>query len=56
LVEDNETIVKERIYLDKANPDLLHDEITTIDDALTRPWTVVKTYKREKNLERVRLQ
>jgi len=49
LVEDNETIVKERIYLDKANPDLLHDEITTIDDALTRPWTVMKTYKREKN-------
>jgi hypothetical protein len=31
--EDNETIIKERIYLDKANPDLLHDEITTIDDA-----------------------
>jgi hypothetical protein len=47
--EDNETIIKERIYLDKANPDLLHDEITTIDNALTRPWTVMKTYKREKN-------
>jgi hypothetical protein len=27
---------------------LLHDEITTIDHALTRPWTVTKTYRREK--------
>jgi hypothetical protein len=43
---DNETIVKERIYLDKANPALLHNEITTIDNALTRPWTVDKTYRR----------
>jgi hypothetical protein len=49
LHEDNETIIKERIYLDKANPDLLHDEITTIDHALTRPWTVMKTYRREKD-------
>jgi len=43
---DNETIVKERIYLDKANADVLHDEITTIDHALTRPWTVTKAYTR----------
>jgi hypothetical protein len=43
---DNETIVKERIHLDKANPNLLHDEITTIDHALTRPWVVDKTYRR----------
>jgi hypothetical protein len=49
LHQDNETIIKERIYLDHANPDLLHDEITTIDRALTRPWTVVKTYRREKS-------
>jgi hypothetical protein len=33
--EDNETVLKERIYLDKANPDVLRDEITTIDHALT---------------------
>lgn len=46
---DNEGIVKERIYLDKANPDLLHDEITSIDHALTRPWTVTKTYRRDRN-------
>jgi hypothetical protein len=46
---DNQTVVKERIFLDKANPDILHDEITTIDHALTRPWTVMKNYKRERN-------
>jgi hypothetical protein len=43
---DNETVIKERIYLDKANPNLLHDDITTIDHALTRPWLVKKTYRR----------
>jgi hypothetical protein len=43
---DNETIIKERIYLDKSDPNLLHDEITTIDHALTRPWTVTKSYRR----------
>ena len=43
---DNQTVIKERIYLDKANPNLLHDEITIIDHALTRPWTVVKNYRR----------
>jgi hypothetical protein len=47
---DNQSVIKERIYLDKANPDLLHDEITSIDHALTRPWTVVKTYRRERNI------
>jgi hypothetical protein len=25
---------------------VLHDEITTIDNALTRPWTVTKNYIR----------
>src|SRR5208282_4418973 len=29
--KDGEAIVKERIYLDKANRNLLHDDITTID-------------------------
>src|SRR5580700_2432259 len=47
LDEDNQTVIKERIYLDKADNDLLHDEVTTIDNALTRPWTVTKTYRRE---------
>jgi hypothetical protein len=46
LHEDNQTIVKERIYLDKADPNALHDEVTVIDHALTRPWTVIKTLRR----------
>jgi hypothetical protein len=48
LHEDNETIITERIYLDKADPDLLHDDMTVIDHALTRPWSVAKKYRREK--------
>jgi hypothetical protein len=47
--KDNQTVVKERIALDKGNPDILVNEITTIDNALTRPWTVVKKYRREHN-------
>jgi len=43
---DNETIVQERIYLDKADPNLMHDDITTIDHALTRPWVVKQAYRR----------
>ncbi len=46
LDEDNESIVKERLYLDKADRNLLHDEITVFDHALTRPWMVTKTYRR----------
>src|SRR5215510_12116772 len=46
LHEDNETVIKERIYLDKADKNLLHDEITVTDHALTRPWTVKKSYRR----------
>jgi len=46
LHEDNQTIIKERIYSDKANSNILHDEITLIDNALTRPWTVTKDYRR----------
>jgi hypothetical protein len=49
--EDNATVIKERIYLDKANPDLLHNDITTIDNALTRPWSVAKTYARQKKVK-----
>jgi hypothetical protein len=47
LHDDNETVVKERIYLDQTNADLLHDEITTVDHALTRPWTVTRSYTRQ---------
>ena len=47
LHHDNQTIVKERIYLDKTDLDVLHDEITVVDHALTRPWTVTRSYRRE---------
>jgi hypothetical protein len=43
---DNMSIVKERIYFDISEPTLLHDEITLLDHAFTRPWTVLKTYRR----------
>jgi hypothetical protein len=45
---DNQSVVRERIYLDAANPDVLHDQITLIDHAYTRPWTVMKSYPRAK--------
>ena len=40
-------MVKERIYLDKTNRNVLHDEMTVFDHALTRPWTVTKNYVRD---------
>jgi hypothetical protein len=43
---DNQTIIKERFFLDAANPNRLHDQITTIDHAYTRPWTVTRDYNR----------
>jgi len=46
--KDAETIVKERFYLDQANHDILHDEVTVFDHALTHPWTVLKNMKRER--------
>src|SRR6516162_4965951 len=46
---DNQSIFKERIFRDKADPNILHDEITVIDHALTRPWTVDKRYGRDPN-------
>jgi len=46
LHDDGESVIRERIYLDKADRNLLHDEITVTDHALTRPWTVMKSYRR----------
>jgi hypothetical protein len=47
--DDNQTVVKERLSLDQANSDALYDEITVIDHALTRPWTITKRYRRDRN-------
>jgi len=47
LHSDNKTIVKERIRLDPTNPNVLINELTTIDSSLTRPWTVTKRASRD---------
>jgi hypothetical protein len=41
---DNQSVFREHIYRDKVDPKIMHDEMTTIDHALTRPWTVDKKY------------
>jgi len=46
---DNQSIFIERIHRDKAHPNILHDEITVIDHALTRPWAVDKKYVHDQN-------
>src|SRR6266404_822133 len=46
---DNESTFKERFFIDKADPNLLHDVITVFDHALTGPWTVDKTFRRNAN-------
>ena len=46
LAFDNQSVFKERFHLDKDNPNILHDEITVFDHALTRPWSVDKKYVR----------
>ena len=46
---DNQSIFKERIWRDKINPRILHDEMTIIDHAFTRPWTVDKRYVHNPN-------
>jgi hypothetical protein len=45
LAFDNESTFKERFHLDQSNPNILHDEITVFDHALTRPWSVDKTFR-----------
>jgi len=47
--KDGQAVVKERIALDKNDANILRDEITIIDHALTRPWTVTRSYRRERN-------
>jgi hypothetical protein len=46
--KDDEAVIKERIHLDKANPDILRDDITTFDHALTQPWTVTRSFYRDR--------
>ena len=46
---DNQTVVAERIHLDAGKPDLMYDDMTVSDHALTRPWSVRRSYRRERN-------
>lgn len=46
---DNQSTFRERFHLDKSDPNTLHDEITVFDHALTRPWSVDKTFRRNTN-------
>ena len=43
---DNKTIVKERIFGDGTDSNILYDEITLVGNAFTRPWTITKQYRR----------
>src|SRR6202795_4717346 len=46
---DNQSVFMERIHRDKTDPNILHDEITVVDHALTRPWSWKKRYVGTKN-------
>ena len=46
LHRDNQSIIKERIYLDRADRNILYDDITVYDHALTQPWTLHKKIAR----------
>jgi hypothetical protein len=46
MADDDDGVVKERLFLDPDKAGILHDEMTTIDNSLTRPWTVMKNYRR----------
>jgi hypothetical protein len=49
LHENNQTVIRERIALDKSNKDLLNDQVVIEDHALTRPWAISRVYRREGN-------
>jgi hypothetical protein len=51
LAFDNQSVFKERFHLDKNDPNILHDEITVYDHALTRPWTVTRGYVKNSNTQ-----
>ena len=47
--EDGHTIIRERIYLDKADRNTLYDQITIYDHALTRPYSKLQKATRNPN-------
>ncbi|HEY6254723.1 MAG TPA: hypothetical protein VIY51_02920 [Xanthobacteraceae bacterium] len=47
--QDGQAVIKERIYLDKADRNTLYDQITVIDHALTRPYVKLQKATRNPN-------
>jgi hypothetical protein len=46
MADDGDAVITERIYSDKKDRTLLRVEMTTVDNSLTRPWTVMKVFKK----------
>jgi hypothetical protein len=42
LHSDNQSVIRERLYLDKNDKNAITNEITVVDNALARPWTAIK--------------
>jgi hypothetical protein len=47
--DDGRTIIKERFFLDKSDPNIIYDEITVMDNALTQPYTKLMKALRNPN-------
>ena len=47
MADDEEGVIRERLYLDKDDPSILRNEMTVTDNSLERPWTVMKRYKKQ---------
>ena len=45
LAFDNQSVFKERIFVDRNDPKLMHVLTTVFDHALTRPWTSDRQYR-----------
>src|SRR5260370_2060491 len=46
---DRQTVIKERIYLDKTDRNMLYDQITVLDHAMTRPYVKLQKATRNAN-------
>jgi hypothetical protein len=45
--KDQRAVIKEWIHADKNDPNILYNDVTSIDNALTRPWSVTRSYRRQ---------
>jgi len=49
LARDNQSVIRERFHLDQADRNTIYDEITVLDHALTRPWSITRKAVRDPN-------